>query len=122
MVFTRNGARSTPALGRASARRSGAARLPSKRPLAADAGADALYSGAEVVGGDGEGGELVGGYPLLEVAQVYRAAHTHQGGLTAEGLQVGARVAPGVLGYVLQVEVGRSEERRVGKECRSRWS
>src|SRR5919199_2768856 len=73
--------------------------------LAPDAGADAFHGGAEVVGGDGEGGELVRGYPLLKVTQVYRAAHAHQGGLAAQGLKVGPRVAPGVLGYVLQVEV-----------------
>ncbi len=42
---------------------------------AADARADALHGGAEVVGGDGEGGELVGGYTLREVSEVYGAAH-----------------------------------------------
>src|SRR5215210_7347100 len=74
--------------------------------LAPDAGPDALHGGTEVVGGDGEGRELVGRDAPLQVAQVYRAAHAHQGGLPAEGLEVRARVAPGVLGYVAQVEVG----------------
>ena len=43
--------------------------------LAPDAWAYSLYGGAEVVGGDGEGRELVRGYSLLEVAEVYGAAH-----------------------------------------------
>ena len=29
---------------------------------------------------------------------------------------------PSVLGYILAGFLARSEERRVGKECRSRWS
>src|SRR5215203_2594236 len=74
--------------------------------LAADAGPDALHGGAEVVGGDGEGGELVGRDALLQVAQIYRAAHAHQGPLAAKRLEVCAGVAPGVLGDVFQVEVG----------------
>jgi hypothetical protein len=43
--------------------------------LAPEAWAYALHGGAEVVGGDGEGRELVGGYPLLEIAEVYSTAH-----------------------------------------------
>src|SRR2546427_180361 len=38
---------------------------------------------------------------------------------------VAARVAPGAASTSVRVELnvgGRSEERRVGKECRSRWS
>src|SRR5918995_1924773 len=78
----------------------------SRIALAPDAGPDALHGGAEVVGGDGEGGELMGSYAPLEVAQVYRAAHANQGRLAAQSLEVGARVAAGVLGYVPQVQVG----------------
>src|SRR5215213_7560637 len=74
--------------------------------LAPDARAHALHGGAEVVGGDGEGRELVGGYALLEVAEADGAAHAHQGGLAAQGLQVGARVASGQGCYLPQVEVG----------------
>src|SRR5829696_1917140 len=74
--------------------------------LASDAGPDALHGGAEVVGGYGEGGELVGRDALLQVAQVYRAAHAHQGRLAAQRLEICAGVAPGVLGDVLQVEFG----------------
>ena len=32
------------------------------------------------------------------------------------------RILPGKLGQSEEVTEGRSEERRVGKECRSRWS
>src|SRR5688572_23253530 len=52
-------------------------------------------------------GAIPGDAAELEVAE--RAAR----------LQVGAMRGPGSLGHV---EVMRSEERRVGKECRSRWS
>src|SRR3712207_9197062 len=38
--------------------------------------------------------------------------------LAAEGTRVGASG----LGFTLHNDVVRSEERRVGKECRSRWS
>jgi len=38
----------------------------------------------------------------------------------AVGIWVGIAILSGVLGPVLHP--GRSEERRVGKECRSRWS
>src|SRR5215211_6782651 len=78
----------------------------SSAALAPDAGAYAFYGGAEVVGRDGEGRELVGGYPLLEIAEVYGAAHAHQGGLATEGLEVRARVAAREAGYLIQVEIG----------------
>jgi hypothetical protein len=47
----------------------------SSTSLAPDAWAYTFHCGAEVVGSDGEGRELVGGYPLLEIAEVYGAAH-----------------------------------------------
>src|SRR3954453_22312633 len=71
-----------------------------------NARAYALHGGAEVVGGDGEGRELVGGYSFFEVEQVDGAAHAHEGGLAAQGFEVGARVAAGQGGYLLQVEIG----------------
>ena len=48
----------------------------------------------------------MGGYPLLEVAQGFGAGHGHEGGLAAEGFQVGARVASGESRYLIQVEIG----------------
>src|ERR671912_2904755 len=73
---------------------------------APDAWAYAFHCGAEVVGSDRESRELVGGYPLLEIAEVYGATHANKGGLATEGFQVGARVASGEARYQIQVEVG----------------
>src|SRR3712207_9521791 len=49
-------------------------------------------------------------------------------GLAAAGKRAGKTAAEGLVGVAVEanrgavVEVNRSEERRVGKECRSRWS
>src|ERR671916_120704 len=78
----------------------------SARPVSApDARADALHCGAKVIGGDGEGRELVRGYPLREIAEVDGATHADQSGLAAEGFEVSARVAAGEAGYLLQVQL-----------------
>ena len=60
-----------------------------------------------------------------EIGEVLRGVRQHQG-RTLREVSSQARVS---LGYLSEVERGqkeasqlRSEERRVGKECRSRWS
>ena len=68
---------------------------------APDARADALHSGAEVVGGDGEATELVRCDPLLEVAEVDRAPHANQRRLPAQRFQVRPRVVVGKGGDLL---------------------
>src|SRR5574341_1054462 len=40
---------------------------------------------------------------------------------TSTPLPLGAQAAPPALGMQAPPSMGRSEERRVGKECRSRW-
>src|SRR5690606_32620188 len=49
----------------------------------------------------------------------YKYQISNDGGLTWETLKNGSRIATGVYDLALDP---RSEERRVGKECRSRWS
>ena len=44
------------------------------------------------------------------------------GGGAAVGAGVGALAGNTALGSIIGAAVGRSEERRVGEECRSRWS
>ena len=56
---------------------------------------------------------MTGGRPLLEVRNLVKYFHI-SGGL------FGGR--EGVVRAVDDVSFARSEERRVGKECRSRWS
>src|SRR3712207_9081431 len=74
----------------------------------------------------GQAGELVGARLLLAVGQCSDLAEGQRGAGEgghhgAEGQPAGQRVA--VLQVTLQQQdERRSEERRVGKECRSRWS
>ena len=42
--------------------------------------------------------------------------------LISQGIEEGAKLITGGLGRPHRIFKGRSEERRVGKECRSRWS
>ena len=50
----------------------------------------------------------------------YVGTYTHG---TSKGIQVyDVNLEEGTLTERSEVEVSRSEERRVGKECRSRWS
>src|SRR3712207_9548377 len=49
------------------------------------------------------------------------AAEVRHQGLLA-GVSVQRAQLVGVVGHVVELPIVRSEERRVGKECRSRWS
>ena len=72
--------------------------------------------------------EIVGGVILLVVSVVIFALtlmqHTHGQGLAGviNGSAYGANNARLTPADQMLAKVTRSEERRVGKECRSRWS
>ena len=51
-----------------------------------------------------------------------RRSNIFRNGVLSVGGSAGRCVLPGVLGNLRVSEQLRSEERRVGKECRSRWS
>src|SRR5258708_2727694 len=67
-------------------------------------------------GGDGPGGEGGGNGPGMG------SDNSGGNGTSGTGSTGGTEGAPDTPGTPTGGEVGRSEERRVGKECRSRWS
>ena len=93
-------------------------------PLAHDPGADAVLPGqVDEAGPGGRGGGALapdGDRPVVRlVAQAQLQPRRRQDGAEVLG---GAHVAPAQVGGAQEPVAERSEERRVGKECRSRWS
>src|SRR3712207_2364202 len=57
-----------------------------------------------------------------EVAKTLERAASHYRDGEATGFENVAKYVTAELAYIVEMERMRSEERRVGKECRSRWS
>src|SRR5256885_7362905 len=80
-----------------------------------------LWVGAVLLGAAQAGANLGWNLGHNDFASIGRAQHYMGVHVTLTGLRGGVAPPIGVLAY-MGLEWWRSEERRVGKECRSRWS